>query len=161
MRSQTTLDHQNSSSQLLVFIGILWLLLAAALLVYQLGEPVKEVKVEWSTATEVNTAGFHLYRSTSPDGDFVLLNEEELIPGRGDAVSGATYSYTDNDVVAGKTYYYMIEEIEYDATSNRYDDAILSYKVPRIAWWAIVLTAVSILVGPALLITGLKENKNR
>ena len=32
------------------------------------------VIVEWTTASELNTAGFNLYRRDSPDGPFTRLN---------------------------------------------------------------------------------------
>ena len=58
----------------MVMMGIFWLLLAGALLLYQLTNPVT-VKVNWETATELDTAGFFLYRSSSADGDFELIND--------------------------------------------------------------------------------------
>ena len=145
------------SSRWLMLIGILWISLAGALLFYQFYGP-RDVNVQWDTATEINTAGFYLYRSSSPNGEFTLVNKEgELVPSQGNALSGATYTFTDEDVVPGETYYYLIEEVEYDLTSRRYEDQIFAYKVPRVDWWAIVLAALSAVVGPVMLVTGLRE----
>lgn len=129
-----------------------------ALLVYQLATPPK-VKISWETATELQTAGFNLYRSTSPTGEFELVNRDQLIPSRGTTTSGASYTYLDNNVEAGKTYYYLLEEIELDASSNRYEEDMFTYAVPRVSWWAVILTAVSLLIGLALLIAGFREMK--
>ena len=148
-----------SSSRWFVLIGILWIGLAVALLLYQFYGP-RDVNVRWDTATEIDTAGFYLYRSNAPDGEFTLVNVDgELIPSQGDALSGATYSFTDEDVVPGETYYYLIEEVEFDLTSHRYDDQVFAYTVPRVDWWAIVLAAVSALVGPSMLLAGLWESR--
>ncbi len=139
-------------------MGSLWLMLAVVLLYYQLAQPVS-IKVEWETATELDTAGFHLYRSQSPDDGFVRINKS-LIPSEGDASSGASYTYTDKQVTSGQIYYYVLEEVEYDASTNRYDEDMFSYTVPQATWWAVLLTAVSLLAGLALFVMGIRERKN-
>ena len=155
--SQVELSRRGGTAGWLIFLGALWLLLAGALFYYQLAQP-PSIKVEWETATELETAGFYLYRSQSPDGRFVRINEA-LIPGAGDTVSGASYSYTDRRVTPGATYYYVLEEVEYDATTNRYEQDIFSHTVPRTVWWAVLLTAVSLLIGLALLVMGIRERR--
>lgn len=148
------------SSGWLFVIGVLWICLGVALLLYQLYGS-RDVTVQWDTATEIDTAGFYLYRSNVPDGEFSLINKDgELIPSQGNALSGASYMFTDEDVVPGETYYYLIEEVEYDLTSRRYEDQIFAYAVPRVDWWAIVLAAVSVLVGLMMLVTGVRENRS-
>ncbi|MCA9875338.1 MAG: hypothetical protein KC441_16820 [Anaerolineales bacterium] len=143
------------SSSLMVMMGIFWLLLAGALLFYQLTNPVT-VKVEWETATELDTAGFYLFRSQLPDGEYEQVNDA-MIDSQGSAVSGASYSYVDRDVEPGKTYYYVLEEVQTNAAVNRYDEDMFSYTVPRVTWWAVVLTTITSLVGLALLVSGLRE----
>lgn len=69
------------------------------------------VTVEWSTASELNTAGFNLYRGESQDGPFTRINAE-LIPASPDPLIGGSYIYTDTGVVAGRTYYYQLEDVE-------------------------------------------------
>ncbi len=77
------------------------------------------VVVEWSTATELDTAGFNIYRSDSPDGPFTRVNEE-LIPASPNPLVGGSYSFTDTDVVAGQTYYYLLEDVETGGTTTRH-----------------------------------------
>lgn len=154
-----SLNQQTSSSKLLIVLGGLWFILAAGLLFYQLNSPA-QVEITWETATEQETAGFFLYRSTDPEGEFVAVNAENMVNSQGSPVSGASYTYVDKDVTAGETYYYVLEEVEYDATRNRYTDDMFAYEVPRMTWWAVVLTAVSVIIGLALLIMGLKEERN-
>jgi hypothetical protein len=64
------------------------------------------VIVEWTTESEVDTAGFNLYRSESLEGPYIKINPE-LIPSSPDPILGGHYVYTDTNVVAGQTYYYM------------------------------------------------------
>lgn len=82
------------------------------------GRQKAEIQVEWSTASEMNTAGFHLYRAESPDGPFTRITTE-LIPASPDPLTGGDYSFSDRGVVPGRTYYYQLEEIELDGGGSR------------------------------------------
>ncbi len=75
------------------------------------------VIINWETATEFETAGFAIYRSDSPDGPFVKITGD-LIPASTDPLTGGSYEYTDLNVLAGKTYYYQLEEIELSGNTN-------------------------------------------
>jgi len=75
------------------------------------------VLVEWTTESEVDVAGFNLYRSESPDGPYVKTNPA-LIPGASDPLLGGKYTYTDTNVVAGQTYYYKLEDVDLDGTTT-------------------------------------------
>jgi hypothetical protein len=77
------------------------------------------VLVEWATESEVDTAGFNVYRSESSDGPFICINDH-LIPASPDPLVGGSYVFTDTDVVAGRTYYYQLEDVEFDGTSTRH-----------------------------------------
>ena len=152
--------RQSRHGFLLIGIGIVWLLLAAALLAYQIWYPAN-VEITWQTATEQRTAGYNIYRNSDSDAGYVLVNEDQLIDSEGDAVSGANYSFIDNNVKAGETYYYILEEVEFDGTQIQYRDEIFEYTVPLITWWAVALATGSILIGAALLYSGLKERNKR
>lgn len=77
------------------------------------------VLVEWSTASELDTAGFNVYRSDTPDGPFRRVNEQ-LIPAAPDPLIGGSYVYTDTNVIAGQTYYYELEDVETGGTTTRH-----------------------------------------
>ncbi|MCZ7568520.1 MAG: hypothetical protein M5U01_08015 [Ardenticatenaceae bacterium] len=77
------------------------------------------VLVEWETKSELDTVGFHLYRSASPDGPYERITSA-LIPASPDPTSGGTYRYPDRNVVPGTTYYYQLEDIETGGTSTRH-----------------------------------------
>jgi hypothetical protein len=75
------------------------------------------VILEWTTESEVNLAGFNVYRSESRDGPYVKLNDT-LIPASPDPIAGASYSYADSTARGGVTYYYKLEDVELDGTAT-------------------------------------------
>lgn len=152
--------NQGRYRQLLVGLGLLWLLLAAALLVYQQRTPAR-VEITWETATEQNTAGFRLYRRPNENGEFMLVNEDAIIESRGGPVSGAIYVYTDYAVEAGKTYFYLLEEIESNGSQRRYEDDLFEYQVPGTSQWIMILIVVCCVVGAVMLYVGLKEARKK
>jgi len=150
----------NRSWQLLLAIGILWLLLGASLLIYWQRTPAS-VEITWETATEQDTVGFSLYRSQEREGEYTPINEDDFIESRGTAVSGAKYSYVDEDVNAGDTYFYVLEEIESDGGRRRYEDDIFEYQVPRAADWIIWLVILCVIMGAAMIYAGIREGKKQ
>jgi hypothetical protein len=70
---------------LLLAVGLL-LMALALLLASVLTPPV--VTVEWSTASELNTAGFNVLRGENPNGPFAHLNPQSS--DRGDRPSHST-----------------------------------------------------------------------
>ncbi len=71
----------------------------------------KAVTLEWVTASELDNAGFNIYRADGQNGDFVKINGA-LIPARGNGVGGAAYAYRDTGLENGKSYYYQLEDID-------------------------------------------------
>jgi hypothetical protein len=78
------------------------------------------VRVTWKTETEMNTAGFNLYRGTSPDGPFDTKVNTELIPPSSDPLMGKEYTFVDTSAQGGVTYYYELQEIERNGNVNRF-----------------------------------------
>lgn len=152
-RALSTDEQQKEprSQRLLIVLGVLWLLLAGAIILSQLSDPAP-IRIEWETETEVNTAGFNIYRREGDEGAFVQLNEQ-LIPSEGSPVSGASYVFVDEAVVNGQTYYYQLEDVEFDNTTERHE--VFQYTA-GIEWWIPVTVAFSILCGLFLLIKGLR-----
>lgn len=82
-----------------------------------------DVVVSWETASEVDTAGFFVYRGYSPDGPFYPLNEIP-IAARGDPLVGASYRYDDREVVWGQRYFYQLEEVQRDGVCYRFPNVV-------------------------------------
>lgn len=79
------------------------------------GDPII---VRWSTETEVNTAGFNVYRALAEAGPWEKINPR-LIPGSPDPLRGGSYVFTDTQVIAGVTYWYELEEVELSGQATR------------------------------------------
>ena len=79
------------------------------------------VFLEWETATEIDSAGFYVSRSTSPNGNYERIGP--FISSKGDSVVGAYYEYRDSEVENGVTYHYVLESWDYDNSVN-YSDPI-------------------------------------
>ena len=71
------------------------------------------VILNWSTATETNNSGFEILRFAQNDkNDWRKIG---FVPGHGTTTETQHYSFTDNDVKAGK-YQYKLKQIDYDGS---------------------------------------------
>jgi|GEM_PF-6405085 len=84
------------------------------------------VALRWETATEIETAGFHLWRASGEGGDFTRITRS-LIPSRGGSSWGASYVYADEGAIAGAPYAYRLEDIEYSGKSTHHDPAAVDW----------------------------------
>jgi hypothetical protein len=75
-------------------------------------------RIYWQTAAQTNLAGFNIYRAEKKDGPFELLNNS-IIPVEGDRLNGFRYEFLDRDVSSGKIYYYWIDVLRLDGSSER------------------------------------------
>jgi hypothetical protein len=77
--------------------------------------------VEWETASELDNLGFNLYRSDAPGGDYIRLNDT-LIPSQSPgSPAGAVYTWLDEEVEPGTTYYYKLEDVDVHGASTLHD----------------------------------------
>jgi len=77
----------------------------------------RKVILYWSTESEIDNAGFNIYRSESEDGDYEQINDS-LIAAEGSPTEGAEYEFVDDDVKNRRTYYYIIEDIDLNGVST-------------------------------------------
>jgi len=75
------------------------------------------VKLEWVTETEIDNAGFNIWRAETENGEYVKLNDE-IIPAKGSAFNGAKYVFTDNIAKNRNTYFYKLQDIDVYGTST-------------------------------------------
>ena len=77
----------------------------------------KAVVLEWTTASEIDNAGFNIYRAESENGEYIKINDE-LIEAQGSATEGTTYEFVDSGLKNRKTYYYQLEDIDFSGQST-------------------------------------------
>jgi hypothetical protein len=80
---------------------------------------INKVALAWATASEIDTAGFKLYRAESESGGYIKINGS-LIPAEGSPTQGATYQFVDENVQNRKVYFYKLEDIDLNGKSTRY-----------------------------------------
>jgi len=73
------------------------------------------VHLSWQTATEIDNAGFNIYRSSYRNGPYEKINER-LIAANG-SIIGAGYEYIDT-VLVTLPIYYKLEDIDYEGIST-------------------------------------------
>jgi len=76
-----------------------------------------KITLKWSTASEVDNAGFNLYRSETEAGEYAKINTS-LIPAKGSSTQGTSYEFVDTNVQNRKTYYYNLEDIDLNGKST-------------------------------------------
>ena len=138
----------------LIALGLMWLFLSFLLIISQFAFPTT-VTIEWETESEFETAGFNILKSSEESSNFTQINER-LIASQADPAAGASYEYVDNDVVPGQTYYYRLEDVEFDNSTVTHE--VLMVTAPERPWWILVLALVSSLIGIFLLVIGFRRD---
>ena len=112
------------------------------------------VVLEWTTKSEVNTAGFNMFRAENSDGPFVQINRA-LIPSAGDPIAGGHYVFTDTEAVAGRTYYYQLEDVELSGNRTRHDTITTTAQAAVATFAGADISVVLYTLGALALIMGL------
>ena len=84
--------------------------LAVTLASFEAQGQTSSILLTWETVSEIDNAGFNLYRSDSSAGPGEL---QTFVPSAAPGSSqGAIYEWTDLDVQPGGTYFYWLEAID-------------------------------------------------
>ena len=70
------------------------------------------VILKWTTESEVDNAGFYIYRSETKDGEFKVVNPT-MIQGAGTTGERNEYTWTDTIAKPNTVYYYRIEDVSH------------------------------------------------
>lgn len=81
-------------------------------------EPRSTKTIRWSTATEFENYGYHVYRGLSADGPFERLTTEP-VPGAGTTDVPHSYSFEDVTVEPDVQYFYFVESISMNGDRKR------------------------------------------
>ncbi len=111
--------------------------LAVALASFAAQAQTDHVLVTWETVSELNNAGFNLYRSDTVGGVQTLLaNVASQAPG---GTSGAMYSHIDSAVTAGETYWYWLEAVDLNGATTMFEPVSVTFQTPT----AVTLSGLS------------------
>lgn len=84
----------------------------------------RAVTLRWMTASEVDMAGFNLYRSIGMNGSFARINPL-LVPAQGTGAEIREYQYSDVNLINGLHYYYKLSTVEISGREELIEPAIL------------------------------------
>ncbi|MFO0855322.1 MAG: SBBP repeat-containing protein [Planctomycetia bacterium] len=91
------------------------------------GNAEGKVTLRWQTATEIDNAGFNIYRAKRRDGPYKKINTT-LIPAQGNATTGASYSYEDTPPAKG-AYHYKLEDVDTNSVSTMHGPKKVKVKI--------------------------------
>jgi hypothetical protein len=74
------------------------------------------VLLQWTTQTEQDNYGFHVYRAMAEPTEYTRITQA-IIPGAGTSTVPHHYSYADRAVEGGLTYFYKLADV--DAQGNQ------------------------------------------
>jgi len=107
------------------------------------------VVVEWSTASELDTVGFNIYRSETSSDPGTLVNIG-LISASEDTQTGGDYKFTDDDVISGRVYYYYLEDVSANGITNRHGPVqVKAQPNSKLANFLVIGFALIIVIGIA------------
>jgi hypothetical protein len=103
-------------SLLLTFRGLLPARAAITVAYFRAVPGDQTVVVEWGTQTEIDNVGFYVNRGLQEQGPFEHVSS--FIFSTGDGLTGDEYSYDDDNLQNGTTYYYQLESVDVNNASE-------------------------------------------
>ena len=96
------------------------------------------VALAWETVSEVDNAGFNIYRANSAEGPWTRVNETLIATQTPGSSEGHAYAWTDTALAggaasasaAGVTYWYMLEDVALDGAISRHDPVSVTAGAP-------------------------------
>jgi hypothetical protein len=86
-----------------------------------------QVQLDWATATETNTLGFHVYRADAAGGDWTRLNAAMIPSQAPGSPSGYSYRYSDATVARGQSYWYRVAAVDTSGAETALDAVQATY----------------------------------
>lgn len=88
------------------------------------------VLLQWETTSEVDHAGFNLYRGTDAATVGEVVNEALIAAEAPGSSTGAAYQWLDSTAEAGMTYYYWLEAVDINGGTERFGPVSAIIQVP-------------------------------
>ena len=77
----------------------------------------EEVLLRWKTASEINQAGFNIFRRAADEEMFVKINDRIIFSDPANSATGAEYTYLDHPESEGE-YFYKLQNVELDGSAT-------------------------------------------
>jgi len=81
-------------------------------------------EVSWATGVEIDNLGFHVYRSTTLEGERIRINSS-LVPALGSSLGGE-YALRDDTALPDATYYYWLEDVDWELGPTLHGPVVLA-----------------------------------
>jgi hypothetical protein len=91
---------------------------ASALASFEPTPKNKRVDVRWQTASEINVIGFKVWRAPKLNGTYVQVNDGLISANQPGSLTGGTYIFKDKGLRPGKRYFYKLELVGPDGSSE-------------------------------------------
>ena len=82
------------------------------------------VILKWTTQSETNNAGFEITRSMNDDENYQMITnylQNPQLKGQGNSTSPADYSFIDQRVTPGNTYWYKLIDVDLNGNRSSHD----------------------------------------
>jgi hypothetical protein len=93
----------------------------------------------WETVSEASITGFNVQRGPTADGPWQKLNPLPIPTATPGSAGGHAYSWIDSTVPHGGTYYYRLDEVRTDGSSNPLEVTWVSYRTENTFWLPLLL----------------------
>ncbi len=104
--------------------------LAITLASFDAAAQADHVLVTWETVSELQNAGFNLYRTTTADPP-TAANLLAFVPSQGPgSTQGFAYSHQDYAVTAGQTYWYWLEDVAFSGATAMHGPVSVVFTAP-------------------------------
>ncbi len=90
----------------------------------------KNVRLKWRSGSEYDLTGFNVYRSTTKNGTYVLINDAVIPAKYPGQPQSAKYVYRDFDVQPGTRYFYKLELLNKAGETLEWSDVVKVRKPP-------------------------------
>lgn len=98
---------------------------------FEASDTGKSVQLTWTTQSEKENLGFHLYRSDRADGPYAQISSR-LIPGAGSSETTRQYSFEDLSAARGHTYFYKVADVDYNGRITLHGPVAITVFAPDI-----------------------------
>ena len=129
------------------------------------------VLVTWETVSELNNAGFNLYRDTLPAGPGVQINSTLIASQGPGSTGGFSYNWQDFDAPDSTPLYYWLEAVDLNGNTSRYGPVSVELAQPTAvglhrfaaqattAGWPVWPVGLAALAGATLTVRRLKRGR--